>query len=1308
MKGFQILQYNVHKSWQVMATFLRDKTVLGADIIVVQEPWKNELQHTTHQPATATFQLIYPSKEPVDGENAGHNGQNNVSSPRQPGVCLFVSKQLDPSTWSCRLISQDYQLLKLRMAHRGRDRTDLFIHNIYNRPGSNTLEQLRHELSKRPHGEHVILGDMNAHHPRWGGIGTNADQEASQLIEIINEWSLEILTEEGRPTWTRNDQSSVIDLTLSTPSLVNRLIQCQRADDIEHASDHFPIRTVLDVDTPIRTQQKRRNWGATNDAKLFHRIEKSLLVEDLSQAGPQQIEAKCQELMKIIQVAVDDSTPWANPSAWSNPDFDEECKAAVKEVRRLRRKHTRTQDPYDWMCYSEARNRKTRLVKKTLSRAHRHRVQQVIEDGPQGMWRLAKWARNRDGAYEKGITPSLKIQQPQATGALAETIDQKAEAFRTAFFPQPPPANLSDTASYTYPQPIDFPLVTTQEIQEAVKGAKAGKAPGEDGIPNSLWHKLIETPVILETLVHLFNACIRTGYNPTHFQRSVTVVLRKQGKSDYQLAKSYRPVALLNTIGKFLEAVIARRISYAVETKNLLPRTHLGGRRGISTDHAIHMIIDRIKTAWGKGKPVVSLLMLDVSGAYDNVSHERLLHNLKKRRLGHFVPWVKAFLTNRSTRIRMPEGSSGRIPTPTGIPQGSPISPILYLIYNADLIENCGTGVTSNGWVDDVCFMAKGDSERETTRKLKEACRRADQWAEKHASVFDPKKYALVHFVHTKEIDPQYTPLRLPEHTVPATKTAERYLGYWLDPDLDFDIHREKAVAKASISLRALRSLAGSTWGASLPAMRKIYQAVIIPQMLFGVSAWYQPMLISKSKARAICRPFVATQKQAGCLISGAFRTTAAEALNTELHLPPISIHIDRLVKETALRLRTGPSFAVPHTMLRRRPAEERSWAGWTPMEAQAWKTGGCLATPPGTLARNWESRKAFVLAPWQAPPEVTIEEREVAIDQHNQLLRKGPEDRPLIMYTDGSGIDGKVGAAAVNESGEQIAQSQMGEDDSSTVYSAELRAIEMALELVLNANEPWARQAKNGLVIFADSQAALKALRRPRMPSGQVYLVGCMDLIRQLANRGIRTELRWIPAHQGVLGNDTVDGHAKEAAQGPENPQNPLNRYVRLAAAAKRRLRREAKIEWERAWAIEKTSRPTRRLIETPTRKTLEYWSGIRKATTSILMQLRTGRIGLGAYLARINRRDSARCDCDLGNQTVAHVLLECPLHINERARMRDALSGQGIVFRRDDLLTRPEARTIVADFMVETGVLGQFQAIDPGVLGMEEVEEK
>lgn len=122
---------------------------------------------------------------------------------------------------------------------------------------------------------------------------------------------------------------------------------------------------------------------------------------------------------------------------------------------------------------------------------------------------------------------------------------------------------------YNYPESIEIPPIMMHELEQVIHNLPADKAPGEDGIPNRLWQIAIKTPKFTETLLQIFNACIRKGYNPSHFQRSITVVLRKQGEErDYRDPKSYRPVALLNTLGKILESIIATRISYLMERTN--------------------------------------------------------------------------------------------------------------------------------------------------------------------------------------------------------------------------------------------------------------------------------------------------------------------------------------------------------------------------------------------------------------------------------------------------------------------------------------------------------------------------------------------------------------------------------------------------------------------------------------------------------------------------------------------------------------------------------------------------------------------
>ena len=186
--------------------------------------------------------------------------------------------------------------------------------------------------------------------------------------------------------------------------------------------------------------------------------------------------------------------------------------------------------------------------------------------------------------------PALHSHPPQMPESCPKA---KAEILINRFFPPPPTVDLSDIKTPpNYLSSYHIGKITVHEIRSTILGSISRKAPGEDGIPNLILKLLIDS--LLPHLYRIFNKCLDTGFCPTHFRSSITVVLRKLGKPDYTTAKAYRPIALLNTLRKALEFILAKRITYLAETYELLPHNHFGARRARSTEHALHYIVERI------------------------------------------------------------------------------------------------------------------------------------------------------------------------------------------------------------------------------------------------------------------------------------------------------------------------------------------------------------------------------------------------------------------------------------------------------------------------------------------------------------------------------------------------------------------------------------------------------------------------------------------------------------------------------------------------------------------------------------------
>jgi len=258
---------------------------------------------------------------------------------------------------------------------------------------------------------------------------------------------------------------------------------------------------------------------------------------------------------------------------------------------------------------------------------------------PTGVWRLARWGRERSGKpKELPQFPAIK----DGTGEKATDFDGKVKALRRTLFPPPPRADLEDIATARYPKPLELPqAVTRDEVKKAIWNPTADKALGRTGIPNRFLRLLTGRPII-GAIVYLFQACIEAGHHPPHFKEANTVILKKLAKKDYSEPKSYRPIALLDTLGKALETVVLRKLSDLAEEHCLLLPQQMGARRKRSVETALKALTDAVHTVWNhskggnKGK-VASLLSLDVAGAFNNVSHKRLLYNLRMRRTPTFI-----------------------------------------------------------------------------------------------------------------------------------------------------------------------------------------------------------------------------------------------------------------------------------------------------------------------------------------------------------------------------------------------------------------------------------------------------------------------------------------------------------------------------------------------------------------------------------------------------------------------------------------------------------------------------------------------
>jgi hypothetical protein len=191
------------------------------------------------------------------------------------------------------------------------------------------------------------------------------------------------------------------------------------------------------------------------------------------------------------------------------------------------------------------------------------------------IWQATKYLKPGASSFSDKIPALVKPDSSPTKDKM-----EQAEELLATFFP-PLPAMIEDEGTRPQREPIHMPDLTMEEIERKVFEAKPWKAPGEDGLPAMVWRQL--WPVVKERVFLIFQASLRDSNLPSQWRNAKIIPLKKPAKENYALAKAWRPISLLSTLGKILEAVIAERISYAFEEFGLLPSEQ--GRDALQNRH---------------------------------------------------------------------------------------------------------------------------------------------------------------------------------------------------------------------------------------------------------------------------------------------------------------------------------------------------------------------------------------------------------------------------------------------------------------------------------------------------------------------------------------------------------------------------------------------------------------------------------------------------------------------------------------------------------------------------------------------------
>ena len=643
---------NVHKS-RLTVHELLENLQNDIDFLFIQE---NPVSFIRNLPSSSS-----ESGDPLIGPVHHHCWQCIEKTSIQPSsqVAIYVNVHFLDNFQIFPNFSPviDPNVLAVTMKHNAISSCSFTIVNVYNPPKTRnsavrSLLDSFHLFSNAI----IIQGDFNLPSGIWDPSCNNSSPLSIELFNRLSDESFGLVNDEGAPTWTnRRGSFSVLDLVFMHDSLT--LLEPDIFVNLEgHGrSDHALLSLAFGT---------TEHWGRPYIPSGEE--EEDRFIQDLASS----INRRTSTLPDHDVDAIVSSIGQDILDSWNRNSKAPRIGSASVTWWTADCQHTK--DEYLASRTRENQKRYDVATKKARSDFFNRKIDlMTANDSP---WEGVRWTKPR---------PPPKYSTILRNGETINNVETLFDTMHTHFSTSPATEHVSWDALENIPQleVRSFPVISQKEIWDALRPTTNSSAPGPDHVT---WRHLklaLSFPDTDLALATLFNKICFTGTWPQHFKESISVIIPKPNKPDYTIPKAYRPIALLNTLGKLLTKILANHLQHDAAEHNILHRDQFGGIQGHSTIDAGLVLTDFISEHRERGWHT-SACAVDVAQFFPSLSHAVMGCVLD--RLGFspvIVTLIKSYFQDRVTTYKWDSATSRKFDFSLGTPQGDCLSPILSALY---------------------------------------------------------------------------------------------------------------------------------------------------------------------------------------------------------------------------------------------------------------------------------------------------------------------------------------------------------------------------------------------------------------------------------------------------------------------------------------------------------------------------------------------------------------------------------------------------------------------------------------------------